>query len=129
MSANLEYSAVAQDWKRSAFILIPQKDSAKKCSNYHTIVLISRTSKVMLKFLQARLQHYINHMYKLGFKEAEDVEIKLPTVVGSWKKQGSSRKTSTSASLTRLRPLTQWISRNYRKFLRRWEYYTTLSAS
>ena len=79
MSANLEYSAVAQDWKRSAFILIPKKDSAKKCSNYHTIVLISRTSKLMLKFLQARLQHYINHMYKLGFNEAEvDVFLELP---------------------------------------------------
>ena len=114
MSANLEYSAVAQDWKRSAFILIPKKDSAKKCSNYHTIVLISRTSKVMLKFLQARLQHYINHMYKLGFKEAEEVEIKLPTVVGSWKKQGNSKKKSTSTSLTMLQSLTVWITTNWK---------------
>ena len=46
-----------QDWKRSAFIPIPKKCSAKECSNYHTIVLISHTSKVMLKILQARLQH------------------------------------------------------------------------
>ena len=55
MSANLEYSAVAQDWKRSAFILIPKKDSAKKCSNYHIIVLVLHAGKVMLKILQARL--------------------------------------------------------------------------
>ena len=50
-----------QDWKRSVFIPIPKKDNAKECSNYHTITLISHTSKVMLKILQARLQQYVNH--------------------------------------------------------------------
>ena len=45
-----------QDWKRSVFIPIPKKGKAKECSNYHTIALISQTSKVMLKILQARLQ-------------------------------------------------------------------------
>ena len=45
-----------QDWKRSVFIPIPKKENAKECSNYHTIALISHTSKVMLKILQARLQ-------------------------------------------------------------------------
>ena len=45
-----------QDWKRSIFIPIPKKDNAKECSDYHTIVLISHASKVMLKILQARLQ-------------------------------------------------------------------------
>ena len=49
-----------QDWKRSVFIPIPQKGNAKECSNYRTIVLISHTSKVMLKILQARLQQYVN---------------------------------------------------------------------
>ena len=49
-----------QDWKRSAFIPIPKKGKAKKCSNYHTIELISHASKVILKILQVRLQHYIN---------------------------------------------------------------------
>ena len=49
-----------QDWKRSVFIPIPKKDNAKECSNYCTIVLISHTSKVMLKILQARLQQYVN---------------------------------------------------------------------
>ena len=44
-----------QDWKRSAFIPIPKKGNAKECSNYCTIALISHTSKVMLKILQARL--------------------------------------------------------------------------
>ena len=49
-----------QDWKRSAFIAIPKKGNAKECSNYHTTALISHASKVMLKILQARLQHYVN---------------------------------------------------------------------
>ena len=50
-----------QDWKRSVFIPIPRKGNAKECSNYCTIALISHTSKVMLKILQARLQQYVNH--------------------------------------------------------------------
>ena len=49
------------DWKRSVFIPIPKKSNAKECSNYRTIALISHTSKVMLKILQARLQQYVNH--------------------------------------------------------------------
>ena len=44
-----------QDWKRSVFILIPKKDNTKECSNYHTVTLISHSSKVMLKILQAKL--------------------------------------------------------------------------
>ena len=51
----------SQDWKRSVFILIPKKGNAKECSNYCTIALISQTSKVMLKILEARLQQYVNH--------------------------------------------------------------------
>ena len=50
-----------QDWKRSVFILIPKKGNAKECSNYCTIALISHSSKVMLKILQARLQQHVNH--------------------------------------------------------------------
>ena len=50
----------SQDWKRSVFILIPKKGNPKECSNYCTVALISHTSKVMLKILQARLQQYVN---------------------------------------------------------------------
>ena len=60
MPANLENQQWPQDWKRSVFIPIPKKDNAKEFSNYHTIALISHTSKVMLKILQARLQQYVN---------------------------------------------------------------------
>ena len=61
MPANLENSAVATGLERSVFIPIPEKGNAKECSNYCTIALISHTSKVMLKILQARLQQYVNH--------------------------------------------------------------------
>ena len=56
MPANLENSG----WKRSVFITIPKKVKDKECSNYHTIALISHTSKVMLKILRARLQQFVN---------------------------------------------------------------------
>jgi len=52
-----------QDWKRPIFIQIPKKGNSKECSNYHTIALISHTSKVMLKIVQARLQQYMNHEF------------------------------------------------------------------
>ena len=61
MPANLETSEVATGLKRSVFIPISKKGNAKECSNYRTIALISHTSKVMLKILQARPQQYMNH--------------------------------------------------------------------
>ena len=94
-------------WERSVFIPISKKGNAKKCSNYRTIALISQASKVMLKILQARLQQYMNQELpdvQVGFKEAEEPEIKLLTFVGSWRKQRSPRKTSPSASLNILKP-------------------------
>ena len=68
-------------------------------------------------------------MFKLDLENAEEPEIKLPTFVGSQKKQENSRKTFTSASLTTLKPLTVWITANCGKFLKSWEYHTTLPAS
>ena len=65
-------------------------------------------------------------MFKLVLEKAEESEIKLPTSAGSWKKQDSFRKTSTSALLTMPKPLTVWITTNCGKFLKRWEYQTTL---
>ena len=61
-------------------------------------------------------------MFKLVLEKAEEPEIKLPTSNESSKKQESSRKTSTSASLTMLKHLTVWITTNCGKFLQRWEY-------
>ena len=61
-------------------------------------------------------------MLNLDLEKAEEPEIKLPISAGSWKKQESSRKTSISALLTMLKPLTVWITINCGKFLKRWEY-------
>ena len=80
------------------------------------ITLISHASKVMLKSLQARLQQYMNHELPDIQASLEKAEIKLPTSVGSSKKQESSRKTSISALLTMPKPLTVWITINCGKF-------------
>ena len=68
-------------------------------------------------------------MFKLDLEEAEEPEIKLPTSIGSLKRQESSRKTFTSALLTMPKPLTVWITTNCGKFLKKWEYQTTWPAS
>ena len=68
-------------------------------------------------------------MFKLDLEKAEiKPEIKLPTSIGSLKKQESSRETSTSPLLTMPKPLTVWITTDCGKFLKRWEYQTTLPA-
>ena len=98
-----------QDWKRSVFIPIPKKGNAKECSNYCTIALISHANKVMLKIIQVRLQPYVNHKLldvQAGFRKGRRIRDEFSTSVGSSKKQGSSRKTPTSALLTMPEPLT-----------------------
>ena len=72
-----------QDWKRSVFIPIPKKGNAKECSNYHTIALISHTSKVMLKILQARLQQYVNHEFpdvQAGFRKSRGIRDQIANI-------------------------------------------------
>ena len=108
-----------QDWKRSVFIPIPKKGNAKECSNYHTVALISYASKITLKILQAlfsRMWTENFQMYKLNLGKAEELEIKLPTFIGSWRKQGNSRKTSTS---TYANDSYVWITTNCGKFFKR----------
>ena len=72
-----------QDWKRSVFIPIPKKGNAKECSNYHTIALISHTSKVMLKILQARHQQYVNNEYpdvQAGFRKGRGTRDQIANI-------------------------------------------------
>ena len=93
MPASLENSAVATGLEKVSFHSNPKERYAKEYSNYCTIVLISHTSKVMLKILQARLQQYVNFlMFKLVLEKAEEPEIKFPIPVGPSKKQESSKK-------------------------------------
>ena len=85
-----------QDRKRSVFIPIPKKGNAKKCSNYHTVALISHASKVMLKILQARPQQYVNCELpdvQAGFRKGRGTRDQIANIHwGSWKKQESPEK-------------------------------------
>ena len=122
-----------QDWKRSVFIPIPKKGNEKKCSNYHTILLISHASKVMLKILQARLQQYVNCELpdvQAGFRKGRGARDQIANIC--WiieKAREFQEKTSTSALLNMPKPLTAWSTTNCGKVLKRWEYQTTSSAS
>ena len=72
-----------QDLKKSVFIPIPKKGNAKECLNYHTIALISHASKVMLKFLQARLQQYVNCELpdvQAGFRKGRGTRDQIATI-------------------------------------------------
>ena len=92
-----------------------QRKTVKECSNYCTIAFISHASKECLKFSKSGFSNMwtVNvQMFKLVLEKAEEPEIKLPTSAGSWKKQESSRKPSTSALWTIPKPLTVWITRN-----------------
>ena len=132
MRANLENSAVTTGLEKVSFHSNPKERQCQECPNYCTIALISHASKVMLKILQVRLHHYMNRellMFKLDSEKAEEPEIKLPTSVGSSKKQEHSRKTSTSVLLTMPKALTVWITINCGKFFKRCEYQTTWPAS
>ena len=68
-------------------------------------------------------------MFKLHLEKAEEPQIKFPTTTGSSKEQESARETTTSALLTTPKPLTVWITTNYGKVFKRWEYQTTLPDS
>ena len=98
-----------QDWKRSVFISISKKGNAKECSNYHKIARIPHASKVTLKILQARLQQYMNGELpdvQAGFRRGRGTRDQIANICWIIEKQENSRKASTSASLTWLKPLT-----------------------
>ena len=129
--ANLENSAVVTGLEKVSFhsIPFPKKGNPKKCSNYHTVALISHASKVMLKILQARFQQYMNcelSDVQAGFRKGRRTRDQVVNIHWIIKK---ARELSTSALLTTPKPLTVWITTNCGKFLKGWEYQTTLPAS
>ena len=118
--------------KRSVLIPIPRKGNAKECSNYCTISLISHASKVMLYILQTGLQLYVNQEFpevQVGFGKGRGTKDQIANIQWIIEKQKNSRKTTTSASLTRLKPLTVWITTDCGKLFKRWEYQATWPAS
>ena len=109
MPANLENSAVATELEKSVLITIPKKGKSKNVQTTIQLYSFHMLGRLMLKILQAGIQQYMNRELpdvQAGFRKAEEPEIKLPTSVGSLKKQENSRNTSTYASLTMLKPLT-----------------------
>ena len=128
MPANLENSAVAMGLEKVGFHFNPKEGQCQECSNYRTIALISHTSKVMLKILQARLQQYVNRELpdvQAGFRSGRGTRDQIANIPQIIEKQESPRKTSISALLTMPKPLTVWITINCGKFCKRWEYQTT----
>ena len=129
MPTNLENSPVVTGLEKVHFHSNPKEG---ECSNCCTIALISHASKAMLKILQARLQQYMNHEIpdvQAGFRKGRGTGDQIANI--RWiieKKQKNSRQTSTSALLITPTPLTVCSTTNCGKFLKRWEYQTTLPA-
>ena len=121
-----------QDWKRSVFIPIPKKGNANECSNYHTIVLISQASKVMLKILQARPQQYMNCELpdiQIGFRKGRGTRDQIANICWIIKKAREFQKNHLLLLYWLCQSLWLWISMNCGKFLKKWEYQTTWPAS
>ena len=131
MPANMGNSAVATGPEKSIFIPIPKKGNAKGCSNFCTIAVTSHVNKRILKILQSRLQQYMNQDLPdvpAEFRRGRESSNQIANICWIIEKAREFQKTSTSASLTVLKPLTMWITANYGKFFNRWEYQTALPA-
>ena len=132
MSANLENPAMAIGLEKVNPHPSPQEGNTKECSSHWTIALMSPASKVMSQVLHARLQHYMNRELldvQAGFRKGRNQRSNCQHSLDHRESKGISRKISTSVSLTMLKPLTVWITRNSGKFLKRWKYQITLPAS
>ena len=121
-----------QDWKRSIFIPIPKKGSTKEYANHRTIALISHASKVMLKILHARLQHFVNQELpdvQAGFRKRKGTRDQIANILWIIEKAREFWKNIYLCSLTILKPSTVWIMTICGNLLERWEYQTILPVS
>ena len=122
-----------QDWKRSVFIPVPKKGDVKKCSNYCTTSLISHSSKVILKIFQASLLQYMSkelpaNPAQAGFRKQRGTTDQIASIHWIIEKAKKFQKKK-SSSLNKLKPLTVWTTAICGKFLKWWQYQTTLPAS
>ena len=116
-----------QDWKTSAFIPIPKKGNAKKCSNHCTIALISHTSKVMLKILQARLQQYVNCELpgiQAGLRKGRETRDQIAKIHWIIEKAREFQKNIYFCFIDYAKAF-DCGSQQTGKFFKRWEYQTT----
>ena len=98
----------------------------------YKLKIISHASKVMLKILQARLQQYVNNELpdvQAGFRKGRGTRDQIANIHWIIKKAREIQKNIISDLLTMPKPLTVWITRNFGKFFKRWEYQTTWPAS
>ena len=106
-------------WEKVSFHSSPKERQCQECSNYHTIVLTSHTSKVMLKILQVRLQQYVNGELpdiQAGFRKGRGTRDQIANICWIIEKAREFQKTSISALLTMPKPLTVWITISCGKF-------------
>ena len=106
-----------QDWKRSVFIPIPRKGSAKKCSKYRTVTLILHASKVMLKSLQARLQQYMNQELsdvQARFKKGRGIRDQIVMICWIIEKSREFQTNIYFCFITRVALLTVWITADWK---------------
>ena len=130
LSANLKTQKWPQDWKMSVFITLPKKGNAKECSNYHIVALISHARK-MLKILQARLQQYVNHELpdvQARFWKGRGTRDQIANIWWIIEKAREFQKNIYFCFIMQ-KHLLVWITTNWGKFFKRWEYQTTWTAS
>ena len=120
MSEILEKPAVARGQEEVNLVPIPKKGSTKECSSHWTVAIISSASKVMLKTLQARLQHYVNLELpdvQAGFRKGRGTRDQIGNICCNIGIPREFQKNICFIDLTRL-----CGSQQSGKFLRRWEY-------
>ena len=120
---------MATGLEKVSFHFNPKEGKCQRMLNYWTTALISHTSKVMLKILQARLQQFVNRELpdvQAEFRKGRGTRDQIANIC--WlieKAREFQKKTSISALLTMPKSLTVWITTNCGKFLKRWKYQTT----
>ena len=132
MPANLENSAVATGLEEVSVHFSPRKGNAKECSNYHTVALILYASKVILKILQARLQQYVNQELpdvQAGFRKGRGTRDQIANICWIVEKAREFQKNIYFCFIDYAKAFDCVDHNKLGKFLKRWEYQTTFSAS
>ena len=127
MPANVENSAVATGLEKVSFHSNSKESQCQKCSNYHTIALISHLSKEMLKIFQARLQQYMNCKLpdvQAGFRKGRGTRDQITNICWIIEKAREFQKNIYFCFIDYAKAF-DCVDHNKLEFLKRWEYQTT----